>query len=93
MDTIHDLYTFAAKYRIHMQSALKRANLSPNYAHRLRSGVHKSPDAEKFRRLRDTLIRMAKESGAYKPGSISDEVAGIREALDRIESAAGGRHG
>lgn len=95
MENIEDLYIFAKRYGVDMKSALIEAGLGPNFAHRWlkkwrENRAHPSPD--RLRALRDTLIRMAKESGTYKPGSISDEVAGIREALDRIESAAGGRH-
>lgn len=88
MDSINDLYVFATRYGVSMQKALYDAGLGPNWAHRQKKG--KRTDPAKLARLRDTLIRMAKESGAYKPGSILEEVSGIREALDRIESAAGG---
>lgn len=86
MEKIDDLYVFATRYGVSMREALEKAGLGPNWAHRQRKG--KRTDPAKLHRLRDTLINMAQESGTYKPGSIRDEVSGIREALDRIESAA-----
>lgn len=87
MESINDLYVFATRYGVNMKDALSESGLGSNWAHRQKKG--KRTDPVKLARLRDTLIRTAKESGAYKPGSVADEVAGIREALDRIESAAG----
>lgn len=88
METIDDLYVFATRYGVNMRDALEKAGLGPNWAHRQRKG--KRTDPAKLHKLRDTLVKMARDAGTYKPGSITHEVAGIREALNRIEAAAGG---
>lgn len=104
MDTIHDLYTFAAKHRIEMRDALTHAGLGPNWASRARSGRTVSPSPDKFNRLRRSLFDIAIQNGTM-PAGINDpeqagkvgaselvrgEVASIRESLARIEAAAGG---
>lgn len=87
METIDDLYVFAARYGLSMKDALETAGLGPNWAHRQRKG--KRTDPVKLRRLRDVLIAMGEKLGEYRPGAISQEVSTIREALNRIEAAAG----
>lgn len=87
MDTIFDLYIFASRHGVSMQDALRDAGLGPNWAHRQRNS--RRVNHANLAKLRAALIRIATDSGAYKPGSIPDEVAGIREALNRIEIAAG----
>lgn len=103
MDTIHDLYTFAAKHRIEMRDALSRAGLGPNWASRARSGRTTSPSAEKFKRLRRALFEIAGENGTLPTGVTPDsagqigafdlvrsDIAVIRERLASIELSIGG---
>lgn len=104
MDTIHDLYTFAAKHRIEMRQALSHAGLGPNWASRVRSGRTERPHPKKFDSLRRALFDIAIENGTMPAGIDSPEQAGqvgaaelvrgevtsIRESLAKIEAVAGG---
>lgn len=91
-ENIEDLYIFAKRYGVNMKPALELAGFDPNFASRWLKRWKKdgcSPDPAKLAKLRNSIITLAKQSGTYKPGSITHEVAGIREALNRIEAAAG----